>query len=414
MSPLSQLLGPVGQRRLDRMITQSEVFFIVVPPGLEELAYWELEQTLKILSSRKIKNNDDKENKLIAKPHVGGWEIELPARTGYLLNHYLKIPTRILQRLSSFRVKDFPKLYEKSRKLPWHEYLRQGPVDVVVSTHQSKLMIKDKLASSVRDAIRDADAHQKFRKEFLKSPQTVFVRVENDICMLSIDTSGEPLYKRGLKTQTVEAPIRETLASGLARMIERSKLVEGECEVLDPVCGSGTLLYAFDELSFPNKIRPMAYQNFPLAAEVTSSHKWIAQKLPWNVSRMIGSDISEKAVEAARSNLQAWKKKSGSDFEIRHKDLIEVTLPMDHRVKDKSKITRIVLMNPPYGQRISGHSPNVLITRALEIFEPDVLGVIVPPGEAPTRLPAPYRWFQKPVTTLNGGLEIEMRLARRA
>jgi putative N6-adenine-specific DNA methylase len=375
-------------------------FFVVVPPGLEELALWEIRQTLNLF----------KHESASAIPHVGGWEIVLPTSIGFLLNHYLKIPTRILLRLTSFKAKDFPKLYEKTRKLPWHDFLRDGPVDVVVSTYQSKLLLKDRLAQTVRDAIRDADAHQKFRKEFLKVPQTVFIRMENDQCLLSLDTSGEALYKRGIKTRTVEAPIRETLASALVRQIEKSDLIQGKCEVFDPVCGSGTLLYAFDEIYFPNKMRPMAYQNFPSAAKITSSHKWLVNEPKWQTLNMLGSDISEKAVDAAKFNLQAWKENGGSDFEIRTKDLIEVTLPMEKR----KGVSRVVLMNPPYGQRISGHATNILVTRALEIFEPDVLGIIAPPGGTPKILPAPYRWFQKPIATFNGGLEIEIRLARRA
>lgn len=375
-------------------------FFIVVPPGLEDLALWELQLVLDALGTSVQSFG----------PHVGGWEVELPLGTGFALNHWLKIPTRILLRVSSFKAKDFPKVYEKVRKLPWSDFLRQGPIDVVVSTHRSKLKMKERMAKTVQDAIKDCNEHQPLRKSFLQTPQTIYFRAEEDTCSISLDTTGEALFKRGIKKLSVEAPLRETLASALARLVQRSELINGPVEVIDPVCGSGTLLYAFDELPFPIRGRPMAYENFPCTAQVASKSKLKKTPVPWVVQSLLGSDISEKALSATKKNLETWKLAGGTSFDVRKKDLIEVTTPKEPRKGHR----RVVLMNPPYGQRISGHSVSVLLTRALEIFEPDVVGLVSPIGEAPKKLPEPYRWFQKPLAVSNGGIDVELRLARRS
>jgi putative N6-adenine-specific DNA methylase len=270
--------------------------------------------------------------------------------------------------------------------------------------------MKERMAKTIQDAIKDCDEHQPFRKVFLQIPQTIYFRVDDDTCSISLDTTGDALFKRGIKKLSVDAPLRETFASALARFIQRSGLLKGPVEVMDPVCGSGTLLYAFDELPFPIRGRPMAYENFPCTAQLLEKSKLTRTPVPWSVESLLGSDISEKALAAAKKNLEAWKLAGGANFDVRKKDLIEVTTPKEPR-KD---LQRVVLMNPPYGQRISGYSVSVLLTRALEIFEPDVLGLVCPIGEAPKKLPEPYRWFQKPLAVSNGGIDVELRLARRS
>lgn len=337
--------------------------------------------------------------------HKGGLEIDVEEAEGWILNHYLKIPTRILQRLDHFTAKDFPKLFKKLQSFEWQKYLRQGSVDIVVSTYRSRLKMKNRIAEAVQKAVAAANERQKLRKPFLDVPQTVFVRIENDVVTISLDTSGESLHRRGYKLMTVEAPIRETLAAGCIKwMLTALKPLPEYVIFSDPTCGSGTLVLELASLYMPPKFRQFAYRNFPHAGEILPEKKWTAlAALPKNWS-FEGFDISESAVQAATKNAEKLGVEKNCRFETR--DLTE-TSPFGNGD------FRVLVMNPPYGERLKSREPEALVRAAIETYDPIALLVILPSSIKRPVLSSDYKWHNAELNTLNGGIGVTVRLAMR-
>jgi putative N6-adenine-specific DNA methylase len=373
-------------------------FFFVVTPGLEKLAIRELKTTWKqllVLYPTFCKTKIDQITEL-----KGGFEAEFEQKEGWLLNHYLKIPTRILQRIESFPAKDFPKLFKKLQTIKWQNYLRQGPIDIVVSSFQSRLKIKERIAETVQKAVAAANDHQPLRKKFLETPQTIFVRIEKDVVTVSLDTSGEALYKRGLKTHTVEAPIRETIASAAIQwMLMALKPLPQDTIFTDPVCGSGTLLFEIAALPFPIKKRLFAYRNFPCAGKFAEP-QWKELELHPTTWTYEGYDFSEKSLNSAKKNSKHFPGR----FQFEQRDLMETV---------RADGIRVVMMNPPYGERLIGHESEALLKQAVENYDPIAILLIVPSKLKKPQLSSDYRWHTTELRTISGGIDIVIRLATR-
>jgi putative N6-adenine-specific DNA methylase len=151
-------------------------------------------------------------------------------------NLHLRTATRILMRIDDFGATHLRRLEKKTGDIAWELFLPAGHLpDVKVSCHRSRLYHTAAIARCIRDSIKCRLAKAGGSPPLI-FPQTLFVRVVKDRFTLSLDSSGEPLYKRGLKAGPARAPIRETLAAAMlmaAGYDPRRPLV-------DPLCGSGT------------------------------------------------------------------------------------------------------------------------------------------------------------------------------
>ncbi|MCB0385268.1 MAG: hypothetical protein KDD43_07730, partial [Bdellovibrionales bacterium] len=137
-------------------------FFLVTAPGLEQLALDEWKRKSEFLREvypELISLEEDACGRTV----TGGVELFLREPEGWILNHYLRIPTRILQRLVTFQCRNYERLDAKIRHLEWHQYLRQGPVDVHPSYHRSFLNMKKKIQETVLKGLDHCRHHQAFR-----------------------------------------------------------------------------------------------------------------------------------------------------------------------------------------------------------------------------------------------------------
>jgi 23S rRNA G2445 N2-methylase RlmL len=224
------------------------------------------------------------------------------------------------------------------------------------------------------------------------------VRVVDDKVDISIDTSGDALYLRGYKTQTVDAPLRETLAAALY-WICRRQLEEDPALVLDPMCGAGTLI--FEALGFwsVNRLRRFAYENFPHAAAV-SGFNFKKSLGVLGVERGLGFDFDPRAVEAAIANGRNFSRLSSMSAEFAVANVNELTRPADENA--------VILINPPYNERLKADQEQLeeQLGRFLKSARPRLVGLIWP-GELPknwtSRIAAQLR-------TTNGGIPITMGL----
>lgn len=254
---------------------------------------------------------------------------------------------RVLARIGGFRALHLAQLDKRSRKFPWGEILRPDiPVKVDATCHRSKIYHDRAAAQRVATAIREELGAPKAAAEETGPMVRLLVRIEDDMATFSVDLSGEPLHRRGLKPAVAKAPMRETLA---ALMLMRMGY-DGREPVLDPMCGSGTfILEAADmALGLPaGRARGFAFEhlaNFHAPA-------WEAMKaaampaLPPAPERpqLVGTDRNRGAVEAAQTNADI----AGIAPYVRfsRRTVSEMAPPEGARAG-------LLIVNPPYGDRI--------------------------------------------------------------
>lgn len=293
--------------------------FLIIPPGLEDLACEEVESKCPLSSMTKIK---------------GG--IELEADLDWIVKAHclLKIPTRILMRIKEFKVRDFPKLHQKFTTLKWHEVLSHPEPEFEISSSKSRLMHTGRIEETVKAAIADYLKRQPLSLDWQKknfSPQTLYIRIVDDNLTLSIDLTGEPLYKRGYQKIKGEAPIRENFAA--AMLMELFRGIEKEVTLVDPMCGSATFLTEALNFNNPLHFRKFAFEEMPFFKGKMVRLPLVTQKFP--VKKVIGFDLNEVLIN---------KVKKESDLDLRVQDSVKTPIKVDGEF--------IMITNPPYGERI--------------------------------------------------------------
>ena len=173
----------------------------------------------------------------------GTRNVSFEGDTGFMYKANLSLRTaiKILKPIKTFRVKNEQDLYDQVYKMPWHEYLKATDSLAINATIFSDLFSHSQfIAYKTKDAIVD-----KFRNTEGTRPDVdldypdlrINVHIQGNECTISLDSSGESLHKRGYKTSTNIAPINEVLAAGLIMLSGW----HGQSDLLDPMCGSGTL-----------------------------------------------------------------------------------------------------------------------------------------------------------------------------
>jgi putative N6-adenine-specific DNA methylase len=336
----------------------ADKFFLVIPPGFETLALEELQEKWTIHFTGPLPPNEIK---------PGGIDLETDLSQGMALNLILKIPTRILLRIDSFKCRDFPKLFKKVIKLNWNNYLLGKVPEINSTSKNSRIFDSRKIEKCFHDGILEHFKRQPPKKKNLEKGLnaplfSIFVRFENDECLISIDSSGDPLYKRGIKTLSSIAPIRENLAAALLYFLKKN--LKNNTEILiDPMCGSGTFLLESANFYGLNNQRNFDFKYFPLMEKIIFPN--FSPKKLGLFKKHLGFDIDEKMLKNANSNLE------GLGATLAKRDIFS-------KVSDKES-PNVVIVNPPYGKRIK-EVPNFkkLIQTIKENYSPNLLGIIVP------------------------------------
>lgn len=262
----------------------------------------------------------------------GGWPVVWRA------NLWVRGAGRVLARIASFRVVHLAQLDDLAHRVPWADVLRPDvPFRVEASCAGSRIYHSGAAAQRIETAIRDT----------LGAPLApeaavvVMARIENDICTISIDTSGEPLHKRGYKEAVNAAPMRETMASLFLRQCG----FVGSEPVLDPMCGSGTFVIEAAEIAArlnPGRSRHFAFEQLAtFDAEAWETMRAVkSARVP--TCRFHGSDRDAGAVEMSRANAA---RAGVSEFtEFRQATISEIVPPEGP--------PGLVMANPPYGNRL--------------------------------------------------------------
>lgn len=266
-------------------------------------------------------------------------------------NLWIRGAGRVLARIDSFRVVHLAQLDGRARRVPWGSVLRPDvPFRVEASCAGSRIYHSGAAAERIVTAIR----------ETLGAPHdpdagvTVMVRIERDRCTISIDTSGEPLHRRGYKAAVNAAPMRETLAS----LFLMACGYDGSEPVLDPMCGSGTFVIEAAEIACrlnPGRSRAFAFEQLAtFDAEAWERMRAVnSRRVP--AARCYGSDRDEAAVEMSRAN--AERAGVADCVEFRRCTISDVVPPAGP--------LGLVIVNPPYGERLGDKDRVVALYRAL-------------------------------------------------
>jgi putative N6-adenine-specific DNA methylase len=293
--------------------------FLIIPPGLEELAYEEVDSKCPVSGIEKMK---------------GG--LELTADMDWIIKAHclLKIPTRILMRLKEFKVRDFPKLHQKFVSFKWNEVLSHPNPEWEISCSKSRLMHTGRIEETIRKALDESLVRQPLSKDWEKKnhpPQTFYIRIVDDNLVMSLDLTGEPLYKRGLQKIKGEAPIRENFAA--AMLMELMKGMNEDVTLVDPMCGSATYLTEAMNFHIPLHMRPFAFETAPFFKGKMVRLPLVTTKLP--VKNVIGFDMNEELLA---------KVKSETAYDLRVQDSVKTPIKVDGEF--------VMICNPPYGERI--------------------------------------------------------------
>jgi len=370
-------------------------FFLIIPPGLEDLAADELRQWRPDVLPQK---------------EFGGLRLECPLERGLALNLCLKIPTRILLRVDSFRCRDFPKLFKKISHFPWEEWLDPGvQLEVHVASSKSRLNMKKR----IQDTVQKGWLH--FQKKTQAAVQdacvSLYVRFHEDLCTLSLDTSGERLHKRSGDKFIGKAPLRETLAAALFELVS-AESVDKAVEIVDPMMGSGTLLSEAFLKSHVFSQRHFAFEHFKFSS--LESPKYHGPKR--EILQMVGYEKDPKTFSVASRNLK--KLSSEISFELFQQDFFEAS-PLLRTPSSLPPRERWVLCNPPYGERLKiKGSPQKfyesLFAQMEKILMPDRVCLLLPERPLKGKLNLPPSWKVKAkIKTSNGGIAVNMFLFHR-
>jgi len=266
----------------------------------------------------------------------------------YRANLHSRIATRILWRVAHTRYRSEEDIYRLALDTPWPRwFVAEQTIRVDVNAVKSPLKSLDFVTLRIKDAVCD-----RFRRDAGIRPSVDTrqpdVRVQGfvgeDECTLYLDTSGAPLYQRGFRQKTVDAPLKENLAAGILRLSGWQPGVA----LLDPMCGSGTFLLEAAQVALriaPGVGREFAFQrlrNFDPVAWQPLLDAARAGEATVTDAGIFGSDLSPVAVRAALANLD----RAGllPAVTLKTGDLLEIEAPAERG---------ILVSNPPYGERVS-------------------------------------------------------------
>lgn len=285
------------------------------------------------------------------KPVPGGVVIQGGWPEVWRANLWVRGAGRVLARIDAFHVTHLAQLDARARRVAWGSVLRPDvPFRVEASCSGSRIYHSGAAAERIATAIRETLG----APEAAEGGVLVRARIERDLCTLSIDTSGEPLHKRGYKEAINPAPMRETMAS----LFLQHCGFDGTEPLLDPMCGSGTFVIEAAEIAArlnPGRARHFAFEQLAtFDAEAWARMRAVrSERSP--AARCHGSDRDAGAVAMSQAN--AARAGVTGITEFRQATISEITPPEGP--------AGLVVINPPYGSRIGERQALLPLYRAM-------------------------------------------------
>lgn len=308
-----------------------ENFFSPCPRGLELM----LSNELNALGAQEVRTTD------------GGVHFTGPLLLGYRVNLHSRIASRVLWRVATAHYRNEQDIFDTAYALPWNDWFSTShTIRVNMTAIKCPLKSLDFATLKIKDAICD-----KFRALTGDRPSVdthapdirIHAFLDTNRMTLYVDTSGDALFKRGVRQYTNVAPLRENLAAGILMLTGWQPGVP----LLDPMCGSGTFLIEAAQMSLgiaPGIGRRFAFEklkNFDAAAWGEMRSQAQSAQKPVNVLPIFGSDLYGDELKAARLNLENAGLHGA--VTLNQANVLEISAPADHGV---------LVANLPYGERM--------------------------------------------------------------
>ena len=289
----------------------------------------------------------------------GGVPFAATTRQLYAANLFLRTATRVLVRVASFDAPTFAALEREARRIPWDEWIASATrVAFRVGSTASRLYhtgaIAERLGGVVPGEVERAggEGDDESSDGAAAGRQVVRARVVRDRVTISLDASGEPLFRRGWRQATAKAPLRETLA---AAMILATGW-DGSTPFVDPLCGSGTIAIEAALLArgmAPGRLREFAFQRWPSFEPGTWASvrgQAASAARPERPVTVLAADRDPGAVRATCGN--AERAGIADALDVRHQSLGELEPPAAGAVGAAARSAGWLVTNPPYGVRV--------------------------------------------------------------
>lgn len=266
----------------------------------------------------------------------------------YRINYSSRIGGRVLMPLLRFRCRDGHALSREAAKVDWLRYIPEGKT-FAIDANVSHRELRNSLfaAQLFKDVICD-----QFREKTGSRPNVdtknpdvqLNLFIHEELAIISIDTSGSPLHKRGYRQEGGDAPIQESLAAALLRLAR----YKGDEIVYDPCCGSGTILIEAALIAShtpPGFLRQqwgfMYLPEFSHDAWLKVKNEYDSKRIALPRGLLWGTDVNKNAVRISKGNLRAIGLHQA--VEIAHSDFRDWIPPV---------APNFVISNPPHGKRM--------------------------------------------------------------
>jgi len=266
----------------------------------------------------------------------------------YKANLSLRTAIKIIKPIHSFSVRNENELYKSIYRMDWSEYLTIDTTFAIDATVKSdnfthSLYVSQKVKDAIVDKFRDTEGQRP--SVDVKHPDLrINIHIQKDHCNVSLDSSGRSLHQRGYRISTNIAPINEVLAAGLLLLSGW----DGQCDFLDPMCGSGTMLTeaAMIACNIPVNInrKEFAFEKWDdfdedLFDKIVESQ---LKKTREFHHKIIGYDKAPSAVRKAGENIE---NANLSDYiTVERKNFFDTKKPVEGKLH--------IVFNPPYGERL--------------------------------------------------------------
>ena len=389
--------SPLFKRIKRHVIGRERAFFAATPPGFEPLCLQELLNLHPAVGKARVIS--------------GGVEFKGRLDDCYRANLYLHLPNRILMRINTFKSSNFRQLERKVGDIPWELYLHPGSlVKVHVATKHCRLHHSGAISEKFQKTIASRHLRVKLDARIQKIPpadQNLYVRGIEDRFTVSIDSSGELLYKRGLKKHTGKAPLRETLAAAALRLAG----YEGSQPLIDPMCGAGTfsLEGALMAKCIPaGWFRDFAFTGWPsyLAKRWHYIRRQAQSGFAQPERQMIfASDIDPDACQTLKDCVE--------EFSLSDAVRVYPKNFFDLDPRELSDQTGVICINPPYGRRLGQkHDSQKIFYAICDKLKSDYGGwklVLIAPSR---NLAGTVPFATETYSILHGGLKLTLLVGK--
>ncbi|SDC27964.1 putative N6-adenine-specific DNA methylase [Cupriavidus sp. YR651] len=328
----------------------TQAFFAPCPRGLESALAEELQEIAQypaVVATAPFQ---------VHREVPGGVPFSGDMAAAYAVNLHSRIASRVLLRVAQRGYRHEDDIYALARQQRWDQWFSPDEcIRVDITSHKSPLRSLNFTALRVKDGVCDAMRERLGARPSVDtvSPDVrIYAHLTEFDCTLYLDTTGEPLFKRGWRMEKGEAPLKENLAAGILRL---AGWVQGQTDrpFFDPMCGSGTFLVEAAQVALglaPGGGRTFAFEWLKGA----DNKAWQALRADAQQARergaagnaglqIAGSDISTDMLSMAQANWQ----RAGLPADARLKQV-------DARfVQPPFEAPGLMLMNPPYGERIA-------------------------------------------------------------